>query len=128
MDHFLPVKMSFEWLKQGCVFGFHNYAHHTWTNAQTTAYMKSLNICKSYFDKNIIDIIDEADYGINEQTRNIKYPSSWTNKIGLNQYLDTPMHLLFQVIYNSIMALSFSYFAKCKVRSKFMKKKQYNHV
>ena len=67
--------MSFEWIKQGYDLGFHNYAHHTWTKAQTTAYMKSLNKCISYFDKNIIDIIDEANYGINEQTRNIKYPS-----------------------------------------------------
>ena len=113
--------MYFEGLKQGCDFGFHHYANHPLTKAQTTSYMKSLNICKSYFDKNIIDNIDEADYGSIEQTRNIKYLSSWNDKVGLNQYLDTPMHLLFQDICNCIMFLSFSYFAKCKVRSKFIK-------
>ena len=115
MVHLLPVKMSFEWLKQGCDFGLHNYAHHTWTKIQTIAYMKSFYICKSFFDKNIIKIIDRANHWINE------YPSSWTNQIGLNQYLDTPMYLLFQGICNSFMVLWFSYFSKYKVRSKFIK-------
>ena len=30
VTYLLPVKMSFEWIKQGCDFGFHNYARHTW--------------------------------------------------------------------------------------------------
>ena len=51
MVHLLPVNMLFEWLKQGCDFGLHNYAHYIWTKTQTIAYMKSLNICKAFFDK-----------------------------------------------------------------------------
>ena len=121
----LPVKLSFKWLIQGCEYCFHNFYHKCWSKQEAVVYMKTLNVQESFYKEHIIGKAEKLwSMNINQGNLSgcIKYPSSWNTGIELHQYLDTPMHLLFQGICNSILEMAHSYFTQYKVRTKFLDK------
>ena len=75
--------------------------------------MKTLNVQESYYKEHIIGKVEKLWSMKSNQgdlSGCIKYPSSWNTGIELHQYLDTPMHLLFQGICNSVLEMAYSYF------------------
>ena len=75
-------------------------------------YMQSVGISDNYIRKYIFDVAEEnnvQEQNIPELVKNLSFPSSWTSLVTLNQYIDTPMHLLFQGIVKSVIEFSFNY-------------------
>ena len=74
--------------------------------------MQSVGISDNYIRKYIFDVAEEnnvKEQNIPELVKNLSFPSSWTSLVTLNQYIDTPMHLLFQGIVKSVIEFSFNY-------------------
>ena len=74
--------------------------------------MQSVGISDNYTRQYIIDVGEknnEKEQNIAQLVQNLHFPSSWTSLVKLNQYIDTPMHLLFQGIVKSVIEFSFNY-------------------
>ena len=75
-------------------------------------YMQSVGISDNYSRQYIIGVAEknnEKEQNIAELVQNLHFPSSWISLVKLNQYIDTPMHLLFQGIVKSVIEFSFNY-------------------
>ena len=48
MKYLVPVEQSFDWLKQGCRFSFHNVYHNEWNLGTSDEYIKSLGLPQSF--------------------------------------------------------------------------------
>jgi len=109
-----PVEITYEWLKQGCKFCFHNVYHGIWNIQSATIYMKSLGIKPEFARTNVIDVAkDLRNNKIQHESDQIfsylNYPPFWTGPYSLIQNIDTPMHLLFQGIIKSIIEMTFEW-------------------
>ena len=57
IKYLCPVEQSFEWLKQGCQFCFHNVYYNEWNLGTSDEYIKSLGLPQSF---NRIHIVSKA--------------------------------------------------------------------
>ena len=109
-----PCEITYDWLKEGCIFAFHNVYNNFWSIRETISYLKSLGINESF---GRIQIYEKAHscaknketnpLEIQDYISHIKFPSIWNMGIGINQCVDTPMHLLFQGINKTLIEYIF---------------------
>ena len=81
------------------------------------AYMHSVGLSEKYYKPHIIDVHNSATQTVTSIIENITsfyIPTMWTSTIKLNQYLDTPMHLIFQGIVKSVIEFSFLFLTHLK--------------
>ena len=107
--YIIPVKMTYEYLKQGIKFCYFNLYHKTWSKSEAECYLRILGVNKDFSDtfviKNAIDNRDNCIEWNRSCTDNIIYPSLWINNIELDQCIDTPMHQIFQGLIKSSIKL-----------------------
>ena len=112
MKYLCPVEQSFEWLKQGCRFCFHNVYHNQWNLGTSDEYMKSLGLPQSFNRTYIVSKAKDL-YQKNPNYPNpssiISFPPLWNTNILLDHYIDLHMHLLFLGIVKSIIELTFEW-------------------
>ena len=93
-----------------------------WTKQNVKVYMQSVRISKSYYTPHILNAIQTL---IGNTTYDdvvcdaLFLPTNWTSIIQLDQYIDTPMHLLFQGVVKSVIEFSFSLLASHKQKKVF---------
>ena len=60
-DRLFPVKLEYNWLKQGCRFSFHNIFHGVWSRQNAYSYHQSIGIKKKLSDKIITQALELKD-------------------------------------------------------------------
>ena len=126
----IPVEQTFDWLKDGCKFCFHNVYHKVWNLSTSDEYMKSLGLPKS-FNRSFIVEKAEKLYNLNKNHPNpsatLKFPPLWTIGTQIYQYIDLPMHLLFLGIVKSIIEFTFDWLKAHKKLSLFGRVVEQSH-
>ena len=110
VSHLGPMILSFDNLKANARFLFYNLYKKSFNIGQVHVYGRSVGLSGECI-KDII--IDQAKtlYSLNpnlshdEILASFKYPSIWDCPIKLNQYIDAPMHLIFQGIVKSLIEM-----------------------
>ena len=93
-----------------CAFYF---LTNTWSKQNVIAYMKSIGISDQYYKAHIIDVHNSNmshDVDIQRKINKFYVPTMWTSTVKLKEYIDTPMHLIFQGVIKSVIEISFFYF------------------
>ena len=57
-DRLYPVKLEYNWLKQGCRFSFHNIFHGVWSRHNAYSYHQSIGINKKLSEKIITQALE----------------------------------------------------------------------
>lgn len=120
-DYLLPIKIEYDWLKQGVKFFFHNFYNGIWSENSSTVYLKSLGINARYIRYLLSTITKLKNDGITHMDfdKEIEFPSLWNMNITIDQCIDTPMHLLFQGVTKSLIEFSFEYLKRLRVSNNF---------
>ena len=107
-DRLYPVKLEYNWLKQGCRFSFHNIFHGVWSRHNAYSYHQSIGINKKLSEKIITQALELKEKNPNHPnpSNTLQFPPYWSMNIKLYQCIDTPMHLLFQGIIKSVIEIS----------------------
>ena len=82
--------------------------------------MKSVGVSSNYYKPHIIDADISSlqkNVDVNETLKLLHIPTAWTAPINLCQYIDTPMHLIFQGITKSVIEFSFMFLTHHKKTS-----------
>lgn len=107
-----PMEQDYEWLKAGCRFCFHNVYFKVWNKSTSDEYMSTLGLSKNFNREYIVSKAEKLyneNPDIENPSENMCFPPMWNTDIKLYQYIDTPMHLLFQGITKSVIELTFDW-------------------
>lgn len=122
ISRIIPVEQTFDWLKDGCKFCFHNVYHKVWNLGTSDEYMKSLGLSQSFNRSFIVKKAKEL-YLSNPNHPNpsttMTFPPLWNIGTQIYHYIDLPMHLLFLGIVKSIIEFTFDWLKLHKSLSKF---------
>ena len=84
--------------------------------------MKSVGISSNYYKPHIIDAdisLLQKNVDVKETLKLLHLPTAWTAPINLNQYVDTPMHLIFQGVVKSVIEFSFMFLTHHRKKQEF---------
>jgi hypothetical protein len=109
VSHLPPMILSFDNLKKSAQFLFYNVYKKGFNIGESNIYGKSVGMSVEC----IKDIIDQAKslYRTNPNLSNdeiiskLKYPPMWDCPIHLKQFIDAPMHLIFQGVVKSLIEM-----------------------
>ena len=107
-----PIQQTYEVLIAASQFCAYNYWHNVWSKKNVDAYMKSVGVSSSYYKPHIIDADItslQKNVDVKETLKLLHIPTAWNTPINLCQYIDTPMHLIFQGIVKSVIEFSFMF-------------------
>jgi len=106
-----PIKLSYMVLKQGLQFALFNFHTHIWTKSETIVYLKLVGIPKRVLE-DVSSHASSQDLFIENIAGFIKdytYPSMWETCLNLEQFIETPMHLLFEGIVKSLIEIQMDF-------------------
>ena len=102
-----PEEITYDNLKKGIIFSFHNIYYEIWKTSEAKTYLSSIGVSLKYVEE--IISYTKACRNIMEYEAalaGISFPVSWNSDYKLDQYIDAPMHLLCLGIVKSIIALT----------------------
>lgn len=110
--HLGPVKVDYCHLTKCLKYAFWNYLHSEWNKGQTSAYLRLVGISTRFINKTIeFASLNKSSLPVDKSIlEKIPLPSMWRSVYRLEQCIDTPMHLLFQGVVDSIITEMQSYF------------------
>ena len=105
-----PMILSFDNLKANAQFIFFNVYKKTFKFNDARVYGKSVGLSGDCINNLIIAPakmlrVNSPNHTYDEVIKKFKYPVLWDCPIALNQYIDAPMHLLFQGIIKSLIEM-----------------------
>ena len=112
-DSFLfPIKLSYKILIQGLEFAVFNFYKKVWSKKETMEYLKLLGVGTRVSTYAINYAISKTnDYNdCNSLFKTFVYPSMWKSNINLEDFLETPMHHLFEGIVKTIIEVQMNFF------------------
>ena len=108
--HLRPLILTFDNLKASAQFIFYNVYKRSFNIAHAKAYGKAAGLSLDCVQTIIIN--QAKQLRLNDQKmsrenvlRSFQYPAIWNAPIALNQFIDAPMHLIFQGIIKSIIEM-----------------------
>ena len=104
-----PVKQSYEWLKQGVRFCFYNVFRGSWLIGVAECCCQSIDITHHYGRLQAIDValaLKASSPNATNWEEHIKFPPLWNSGLRLDQFLDTPMHQLFQGVVKTVIEMT----------------------
>ena len=113
-DKLRPVVISYSFLILAVRFTVFNYYHHNWKKIEAQTYLRLVGVSSAYMD-HILSYTQNArkeDVSEHDLMNNIYIPSMWNSSLRLEQFVETPMHQLFQGIVKSSIVLVTDFF-KC---------------
>ena len=128
LEYLEPIHQTFDWLKQGCRFCFHNVFHSTWNLSSADEYIRSLGLSQTFGREFVIrkaKKLFEANPNHHDPCSTLIYPPLWEAGMDLNQYIDVPMHLLFLGIIKATIDFTFTWL---KAQKKLTAFGQYVHL
>ena len=112
-DSFLyPIKLSYSILTQGLEFAIFNYYKKVWSKKETVEYLKLLGV-GTRISTYAINYANSktTEYNNSESLfETFVYPSMWKSNIHLDNFLETPMHHLFEGIVKTIIDVQMIFF------------------
>ena len=119
-----PVRVSYHHLLQCVKYASWNYITKTWNKGNFKAYLRLVGIATSYVTE-LLNKFDDSlaanNVSLTTIIQTIPIPSMWTSHYRLEQCIDTPMHLIFQGIVESIISMTETFFKFHSVWSSFGK-------
>ena len=108
--HLKPLILTFDNLKASAQFIFYNIYRRTFNIAHAKAYGKSAGLsldCVQTIIVNQAKILRTTNQNLPREVvlRSFQYPAIWNAPIALNQFIDAPMHLIFQGIIKSVIEM-----------------------
>ena len=108
--HLKPLILTFDNLKASAQFIFYNVYKRTFNIAHAKAYGKSVGLSLECVQTIIINqaktLRTHHPNMTREQVlRSFQYPAIWNAPMALNQFIDAPMHLIFQGIIKSVIEM-----------------------
>ena len=102
-----PLELTYETLTEGLKYALFNHLSENWNKRETVVYLKLLGIK----DSTIQDMIDESlkNLGLTndivEAISKTEFPPMWSTVISLDQFVETPMHHLFEGLVKTAIEL-----------------------
>ena len=117
-----PIKLSYDKLTNGVTAACFNLFTKQWKIIETRVYLKTLGISSSLIQK-IIDHttrMEHEQYNVTECIAQLPLPKIWTDQIfTIDQFIETPMHHLFEGIVKSLIEVTMEYLKFHKLWSKY---------
>ena len=110
---FYPVKLSYPMLKSGLKFAVHNYFFAKWNKGETQAYLKLLGVSGKLIERSMKFVEDTLliDPTGADLLNKLPLPAMWQSScIRLDQFIETPMHHLFEGIVKSVIYVCTEFF------------------
>ena len=120
--YLIPIQQSYDIIIAASKFCAFNFWNNTWSKKNVKSYMHSIGISELYYKPHIIDLHSgflKDTISITEKIKAFYIPKMWTSTINLDQYIDTPMHLIFQGIVKSVIEFSFLFVTHYKKKQVF---------
>ena len=108
--HLYPMVLTFDNLKAGANVIFLNVYKKTFNVKNANTYGRSVGIASDFLNNSVIAKAqslreENPNYSQNELLTKLTFPKLWSCPIKLNQYIDAPMHLIFQGIIKSLIEM-----------------------
>ena len=108
--HLRPLILTFENLKTSAQFIFYNVYKRTFNIAHAKTYGKSVGLSLDCVQTIIINQAknlrtNNPHMSREDVLRSFQYPAIWNAPLALNQFIDAPMHLIFQGIIKSVIEM-----------------------
>ena len=107
-----PVKMSYGSLVEGLEFAIFNLHHKMWSKQETVTYLKLLGVCNQTIRLAIHYALNQPQNcdNIKDLMANFTYPPMWKSCIQIEEFIETPMHHLFEGVIKAIIELQMDFF------------------
>ena len=119
----IPVKLSYKILSSSLKYGIYHYIKKTWSKKETIVYLKMLCVKEARILKSM-NAANEMHKNTNDITQiiqELEMPPMWGSSMTLDQFVDTPMHQLFEGLVKSSLEILIQFFKFHKKWSKFAK-------
>ena len=116
-----PLQLSYKGLNKGLKYALYNHLKGIWKKKETIVYLKILGMK----DSTILDMIEKANSNLKvrndviEAIFHTNFPPMWTTILTLDQFIETPMHHLFEGLVKSSIEVLIVYFKFHKKWAKF---------
>ena len=106
-----PIRITYDTLSHGLRYALFNYLKQTWRKKETVVYLKLLGMK----DSTINDMIEKALLNqkktktVEEAIFQTNMPPMWTTILTLDQFIETPMHHLFEGLVKSSIEILMLY-------------------
>ena len=122
-----PMILSFDNMKASAKFILFNYYKKTFNMNQANLYGRSVGLSGNCIKRTIIaQALDlraqSTNFTCEELLNKFQYPHSWDSPIQLNQYIDAPMHLIFQGIIKSLIEMISEWLSALSTGESYYKK------
>ena len=117
-----PYKQNYTSLKQAITFAIYNIQRKSWKPNEGISYLKMVGLSGNTIS-NILEFSLNADN--NDKSDNIcsydkfHFPCMWTSSLDIDQFIEVPMHHIFEGIIKSIIDIQTTYFKWNKKWSSF---------
>lgn len=116
-----PLNLTYEKLTEGLKYALFNYLTENWSKKETVVYLKLLGVK----DSTIQDMIEQSFKALGSTNDAVKaiyqteFPPMWSSIISLDQFIETPMHHLFEGLVKTVIELLTLYLKFHKKWTKF---------
>ena len=119
----IPIKLSYEILINSMRYAVYQYLKKRWTKKETIVYLKLMCIKESIIIHTLTEAEDTFRKNRNPVTTvlDLSLPPMWVSSLLLDQFVDTPMHQLFEGLVKSSLELLSKYLKFHKKWAKFGK-------
>ena len=117
-----PYKQNYNSLKQGVYFAIHNIHMKCWRPNEGITYLKMLGLSGNTISNIVNYSLTNNTVEENGNTpfyKTYQFPCMWTSSLDLEQFVEVPMHHIFEGIIKSTIDIQISYFKWYKKWSMF---------
>ena len=121
--HLFPMKLTYDVLTNGLKFALFNHFNGNWSKKETIVYLKLLGMKDSSISTMIINCKSKIEE-LNDVIKAVyetEFPPMWSTILSLDQFIETPMHHLFEGLVKTVIDLLSLYLKYHKKWSKFAK-------
>jgi len=107
-----PLKLTYDILLKGLEFAVFNYHTKCWSKSEASEYLRLLGIGSqtTNYALNYAATYPSKTQNVQELFKDFKYPSLWKSGLQLDNFVETPMHHLFEGIIKSIIEIQMEFF------------------
>ena len=107
-----PLRLTYDILIKGLEIAIFNYHTKTWNKVEATEYLRLIGVSShtTNYALNYAATYPKKTENIDSLMANFKYPSLWKSNIKLDNFIETPMHHIFEGIVKSIIELLMDFF------------------
>ena len=120
-QRFKSIQLNYEFLTNGLQYDIYHYITDKWTKSKTVVFLKLMCIKEAFIHKSI-DIVQtnlQVSGDVVTAVNMIPTPPMWSSIFTLDQFIDTPMHQLFEGITKSCIELIIQFFKHHRKWTKF---------